>query len=112
MSRICTKFQKVKYLVEESMKEKEIEKILMDNTDLLGYPRAEVMRNVVFVPGRGRADVILLPANGLHRLVLIEVKRASASDAGDKVIGQLLKYYAHALTLGTAAKMIVVLSML
>lgn len=85
------------------MLEIEVENILMGNTHLLGYPRAEVMRNVVLVPGRGRADVLLLPASGLHRLVVIEVKRAAASDAGDKVIGQLLKYYAHALTLGTKA---------
>ncbi|HJN10132.1 MAG TPA: hypothetical protein QF564_15710 [Pirellulaceae bacterium] len=80
--------------------ERDIENVLVDNVSSLGYPDAVAIRNVNLVPRTGRADVILLPREGLHRLVVIEVKRADAPQAAADVVGQLMKYYSQALTLG------------
>src|SRR5439155_11738381 len=45
-------------------------------------------------------DVVLIPQDGPIRLVLVETKAARAANAACKVIGQLLMYYAGALTFG------------
>ena len=81
--------------------EHELQDAVIANAADIGYPDVGVIRNVRFSAESGRVDIMLLPAEGLHRIVLIEAKRHSAADAPDKVVGQLLKYYAHALTLGT-----------
>jgi hypothetical protein len=73
-----------------------IEEAIMNDPGKLGYKGAPAIRNVRIAPNAGRIDVILLPSNG-RRLVLIETKQSSASDAAAKVTGQLLMYYAGAL---------------
>jgi hypothetical protein len=46
-------------------------------------------------------DVGLLPIKGPKKLVLVEAKCVKAPDAASKVVGQLLMYYAGALTVGS-----------
>jgi hypothetical protein len=77
--------------------ESEIHEALIANADEIGYPDVANMRNAVFQPGDGAVAVAMFPAEGSHRLVLIEVKMAT--DASDKVVGQLVKYYSQALLL-------------
>jgi hypothetical protein len=48
----------------------------------------------------GIADVVLLPPDGPHRMVIVEAKAEISKDAAGKVVGQLLVYYAAALMLG------------
>jgi hypothetical protein len=79
--------------------ESEIHEALIAKADDIGYPNVATIRHAVFQPGGGAVDVALFPSEGLHRLVLIEVKMATARDASDKVIGQLMKYYSQALLL-------------
>ncbi len=66
----------------------------------LGFPDALVIRNCRIALPSGAVDVVLLPKSGPIKLVLVEAKVSSAADAGSKVIGQLLMYYAGALMLG------------
>jgi hypothetical protein len=57
---------------------------------------------VKFSDDSGRIDLMLLPEGGKFRLGLVEAKCLKAPDAEAKVIGQLLKYYACAISdLGT-----------
>lgn len=82
------------------MNEHELQASIVAVANELGFPNVAAIRNVRFSPESGRADVVLLPKEGLHRIVLIEAKLSDADDAQDKVIGQLLKYYSQALRLG------------
>lgn len=72
----------------------------MQHPEALGYKDASAIRNIRVAPEAGRIDIMLFPVSGRHRLVLVEAKRYSAADAPSKVIGQLLMYYAGALSLG------------
>jgi hypothetical protein len=76
-----------------------IEEAIMKNPGELGYKQALAIRNVRIAPVAGRIDVLLLPTKGKKRLVLVETKQSTASDAASKVTGQLLMYYAGALNL-------------
>ncbi|HXQ38821.1 MAG TPA: hypothetical protein VN843_32765, partial [Anaerolineales bacterium] len=78
-----------------------IEEAIMNNPSSLGYEQALPIRNVRIAPVAGRIDILLLPVNGNKRLVLVETKQSTASDAASKVTGQLLMYYAGALSLST-----------
>jgi len=78
-----------------------IEEAIMKNPGELGYKQALAIRNVRIAPVAGRIDVLLLPTKGKKRLVLVETKQSTASDAASKVTGQLLMYYAGALNLST-----------
>lgn len=78
-----------------------IEEAIMKNPGKLGYKHALAIRNVRIAPLAGRIDILLLPINGTKRLVLVETKQSTASDAASKVTGQLLMYYAGALNLST-----------
>lgn len=50
----------------------------------------------------GKVDVLVLPSDSSKlKLVIIEAKATSNKEWTDKVLGQLLKYYSHALKLGT-----------
>ena len=82
-------------------RERVIEDAIMRRPDMLGYPGACSIRNWRVALTCGRVDVGLLPNDGPKKLVLVEAKSANAADAQSKVVGQLLMYYAGALTLGS-----------
>ena len=82
-------------------RERQIEDAVIRRPDVLGYPDAAAIRNVRIAWRFGRVDVMLLPRDGLTKLVLVEAKYAAAPDAVSKVLGQLLMYYAGALTIGS-----------
>ena len=66
------------------------------------YKSALAIRNVRIHPFKfsGLVDVILLPETGTHKIALVECKVFNARDAGDKSVGQLLKYLTFGLKLG------------
>jgi len=68
--------------------------------DLVGYPGAAALHHVQVGDQSGYVDLILLPRTGPKKLVLVEAKRARDRRSSADVLGQLLKYYAHALDLG------------
>ena len=78
-----------------------IEDAVINNADQLGFPDSLAIRNCRLAMPTGRVDVVLLPPSGPVKLVLVEAKVSSASDAASKVVGQLLMYYGGALNLGT-----------
>jgi hypothetical protein len=82
-------------------RERIIEDAIMASPERLGYPGALAIRNWRVAPTCGRLDVGLLPIKGTKQLILVEAKAADAPDAASKVVGQLLMYYAGALTLGS-----------
>jgi len=82
-------------------READIEDAIMAQPEVLGFPMALAMRNFRVADTSGAVDVCLIPQSGPFRVVLGEAKAASAPDAGSKVVGQLLMYYAGALTLGS-----------
>ncbi len=82
-------------------REREIEDAIIDHPEVLGFPGAIAIRNVRVAWGFGRIDVMLFPPSGSAKLALVEAKHTSASDAISKVVGQLLMYYAGALTIGS-----------
>lgn len=78
-----------------------IEDAIITHPDKLGFPGAPAIRNFRIAGSSGAVDVVLFPQTGSpFKLVLVEAKAASAQDAGSKVVGQLIMYYAGALTLG------------
>jgi len=81
--------------------ETRIENAIMERPEALGYPGAPAIRNCRVPSVTGCPDVILLPQSGPHRFVMVEAKASRAKDAASKVVGQLLMYYAGALTLGS-----------
>lgn len=86
----------------EHSREYKIEEAVILNHKKLGYELIyPPIRRVLFYRGSGFVDLVLLPKENKHRLVLVEAKHSTNAESGDKVIGQLLKYYAYALTLGT-----------
>lgn len=70
------------------------------NPDLVGFGGALALNHVQLGNQSGYADLVLLPVAGPKKLVVIEAKNASDRRSSADVIGQLLKYYAHALDLG------------
>jgi hypothetical protein len=79
-----------------------IEDAIIAHPDLLGFPSALAIRNFRVADKSGAVDVVLIPPeNESIRLVLVETKSARAADAACKVVGQLLMYYAGALTFGS-----------
>lgn len=85
----------------ETNGERDIEEAIMRRPDKLGYPGARSIRNWRVAKTCGRLDVGLLPIEGPKKLILVEAKCVKAPDAASKVVGQLLMYYAGALTLGS-----------
>ena len=52
--------------------------------------------------GVGMPDVLLLPQAGPHRLVIVEAKRSTSTDASTgEVVEQLLKYFAECVRFGS-----------
>ena len=81
-------------------RETAIEDVIISRPEVLGFPEANAIRNFRLADDSGAVDVVLLPQDGSIRLVLVEAKVSKAADAGSKVIGQMLMYYAGGLQLG------------
>jgi hypothetical protein len=81
-------------------RERIIERAIMVNPEALGFLGALSIRTMRVSPDTGLADIVLLPKDPDH-LVLVEAKAATAHDAACKVVGQLLMYYYGALRLGS-----------
>jgi hypothetical protein len=80
--------------------EQQIEDRIINNLAQLGYAGAPWIRRAKICRGGfGTVDLLILPTNGKHRLVLTEVKQENNGDAAGKV-GQLLLYYVGALGFG------------
>lgn len=77
-----------------------IEDAIIARSDVLGFSGANAIRNFRLANHSGAVDVVLLPQDGSTRLALVEAKVSTAEDAGSKVIGQLLMYYAGGLRIG------------
>jgi hypothetical protein len=85
----------------EGRAEYRIEEAVLSNYQKLGYSSIyPPVRRVLLYRGAGVVDLVLLPKKNTHRLVLVEAKHSANAESGEKVIGQLLKYYAYALSLG------------
>jgi hypothetical protein len=80
--------------------ELQIEDAIIKNPGALGYPGASAIRRVRVSPNSGVVDLMLMPAEGAAKLILIEAKDERNKEASSKVIGQLLMYYGGALQLG------------
>jgi hypothetical protein len=80
--------------------ELQIEDAIINNTGALGFPGASAIRRVRVSPDSGVVDLMLIPAEGPAKLILIEAKDERNKEASSKVIGQLLMYYSGALQLG------------
>lgn len=79
--------------------EEHIWRPIAEKPELLGYPGAAALNHVQLGNQSGYIDLILLPPQGPKKLVLVEAKSARDRRSSADVIGQLLKYYAHALDL-------------
>lgn len=77
-----------------------IEDAIINDPGALGFPGATAIRHVRVSPDSGLVDLMLLPARGAAKLILIEAKDERNEEASSKVIGQLLMYYGGALQLG------------
>jgi hypothetical protein len=77
-----------------------IEDAIISDTESVGFPGASAIRRVRVSPDSGVVDLMLIPAEGAVKLVLIEVKDMRNREASSKVTGQLLMYYGGALQLG------------
>jgi hypothetical protein len=72
-------------------REKHIWGPIAEQPALIGFPGAEPLNHVQLGNQSGYADLILLPTNGLRKLVVIEAKNATDRRSSADVIGQLLK---------------------
>jgi hypothetical protein len=86
--------------VRMSGSERYIENAVIRNPGAIGFPDADLIRNVRVGRRFGRVDVLLLPRSGQIKVVLVEAKRTVAADAASKVLGQLLMYYSGAMRIG------------
>jgi len=85
----------------EQRPEYKIEESIINNYQSLGYKNIHPpIRRVLLYRHAGVVDLALLPKRHKHKLVLVEAKHFANVEAGEKVIGQLLKYYSFALRLG------------
>jgi hypothetical protein len=73
--------------------ERYIENNVIRNRDILGYADSTFVRRCHIGKGYGIADLLIFPNKGQHRVVIVEAKKSTSSDATGKVLGQLLLYY-------------------
>ena len=78
-----------------------IENNVIRNQAVLGFTNAPFIRRCRAGRGYGVVDLVFLPSDGPHDVVLIEAKRASSADATAKVVGQLLLYRAGLSSFGS-----------
>jgi len=90
------------------MPEHYITRIAANYPEQLGYPGALCVSGLIWGDAGGAADLVIFPTSGTVRVAIVEAKRAHADAFGGRnpqahahVVGQLLKYYARALSLGT-----------
>ena len=90
------------------MPEQYITRIAANHPDQLGYPDGLCVSGLIWGDAGGAADLVIFPKSGRVRVAIVEAKRARADAFGGRnpqahahVVGQLLKYYAAALSLGT-----------
>jgi hypothetical protein len=85
------------------MGERHIWETIAKHPEKIGFPGALALPLVQLGRAGGYIDLVLLPTptGSGPKLVLVEAKLVQNSDSSDKVIGQLLKYYARALRIGT-----------
>ena len=83
----------------KQMTENQIEEVVWQNADKLGYRSAYAIRNVRIGPEQGHVDLALFPRIGKKKIVLVEVKRSTAEEAKCKVVGQIIMYLTGALQL-------------
>lgn len=83
----------------KQMTENQIEEVVWQNAEKLGYRSAYAIRNVRIGPEQGQADLALFPRIGKKKIVLVEVKRSTAEEAKCKVVGQIIMYLTGALQL-------------
>lgn len=82
--------------------EQRIEDQVISNLQRLGYKDAPWIRRAKLGRGGcGFVDLLILPNDGPHRVVLVEVKHEKSPDTPGRLIGQALAYYLAALRLGT-----------
>jgi len=75
-------------------------RVIRNRASVLGLGESVYIRRCRMGPDHGVADLVILPQDGRHKLVIVEAKQVSSVDAKIKVVGQLLMYYAGALELG------------
>jgi hypothetical protein len=70
------------------------------NPEALGFPGATALNHISLGDQGGYVDLALCPRSS-PSIVLIEAKRSGNPGSAADVVGQLLKYYTHALALGS-----------
>ena len=82
--------------------ERQIEDRVIKNLAWFGYENALWIRRArLGRQGFGLVDLLLLSeAGSKHRIVLVEVKHAGASDTPGRLVGQLLAYYLAVIRFG------------
>ncbi len=82
--------------------EEEIENQVAENLKWFGYPGAQWIRRArLGREGYGAVDLLVIPRNGPHKIVLIEVKHENSKDTPGRLLGQLLAYYIAVLKMGS-----------
>jgi hypothetical protein len=82
--------------------EHRIENQVIAKLECLGYKGASWIRRAKLGrEGFGFVDLLLLPTDGPHRVVLVEGKHEKSPDTPGRFIGQALAYYLAALRLGS-----------
>jgi hypothetical protein len=87
-------------MTEKPHAEEAIWRPISENPEALGFPNATALNHLQMGDQSGYIDLVLFPAEG-PSLVLIEAKHAADSRSAADSVGQLVKYYTHALSLGS-----------
>lgn len=90
-------------MTRDYMSETDICRAIEHFPQAIGYPGALSLKQVQLGSGSGYVDLVLLPNPQLtdKKLVILEAKRSANRASLADVIGQLLKYYAKALAIGS-----------
>lgn len=87
--------------MERPYAEEAIWRPILEFPECVGFPGAIGIHQVQLGDQAGYVDLaLILPPSAGLRLVLVEAKRTANRASSADVVGQLLKYYAHALNLG------------